>query len=83
MARDMNLEFLKRRRLIYEIQQKENSMHHLEALNIVLATEKEAVKLYKKLSIEHTAIRELFEFLMNEEEKHVRLIEKKISELYK
>jgi len=28
-------------------------------------------------------MRELFEFLMNEEEKHAAIIEKKIAELYK
>ena len=58
-------------------------MDHLEALNIALGKEKEAVEIYKQFSIKHIAIRDLFEFLMTEEQKHVRLIEKKISELYK
>lgn len=58
-------------------------MDYLEALNMALGKEKEAVEIYKKMSIEHSAMRELFEFLMNEEEKHVSLIQKKITELYK
>ena len=58
-------------------------MDHQEALVFALGKEKEAVEIYRKFSIEHSAMRDLFEFLMNEEGKHVRLIEKKISELYK
>ncbi|MDP3731597.1 MAG: hypothetical protein Q8R31_01015 [Candidatus Omnitrophota bacterium] len=58
-------------------------MDHQEALEMALGKEKEAVEIYKKLSIEHPAMRDLFEFLMNEEEKHVSLIQKKIAELYK
>jgi len=58
-------------------------MDYLEALNMALGKEKEAVEIYKQFSIKHTAMRDLFEFLMTEEQKHVSLIEKKISELYK
>jgi rubrerythrin len=58
-------------------------MDHKEALEMALGKEKTAVEMYRKLSIEHPAMRDLFEFLMNEEEKHVSLIEKKIAELYK
>ena len=58
-------------------------MDHLKALNMALGKEKEAVEIYRQFSIKHTAMRDLFEFLMNEEKKHVVKIEKKISELYK
>lgn len=58
-------------------------MDHMQALEMALGKEKEAVEIYKKLSIEHPAMRDLFEFLMNEEAKHVVLIQKKIVELYK
>lgn len=58
-------------------------MDHREALEIALGKEKEAVEMYRKFSINHPAMRDLFEFLMNEEEKHAGIIQKKISELYK
>jgi rubrerythrin len=58
-------------------------MDYLEALKMALVKEKESVEIYKQFSIKHTAMRELFEFLMTEEQKHVKLIEKKIFELYK
>lgn len=58
-------------------------MDHQEALDLALSKEKEAVEIYRRFSIEHPSMRDLFEFLMNEEEKHVSLIQKKISELYK
>jgi rubrerythrin len=58
-------------------------MDYQEALQMALEKEKAAVELYRKLYIDHPAMKELFEFLMNEEEKHVKLIEKKISESYK
>lgn len=58
-------------------------MDYQEALEMALGREKAAVELYKKFSIENPAMKDLFEFLMNEEEKHVSLIEKKITELNK
>jgi len=58
-------------------------MDHQEALDLALRKEKETVEIYRKFSIEYPSMRDLFEFLMNEEEKHVSLIQKKISELYK
>jgi rubrerythrin len=62
---------------------KEDVMDYLEALNMALKKEEEAVKMYRQFSIKHPAIKNLFEFLMDDEQKHVSLIEKKISELYK
>lgn len=58
-------------------------MDYLEALELALGKEKAAVVMYEQLSIKHTAMRDLFESLMNEELKHASLIEKKIAELYK
>jgi rubrerythrin len=58
-------------------------MDYQEALNMALGKEKSAAEMYRKLSIEHTALKDLFEALMNEEMKHVKLIEKKITELYR
>ncbi len=60
-----------------------NPMDYKEALDIALKKERASVELYRKLSIEHAAIRDLCEFLMNEEEKHVKMINGKISELYR
>lgn len=59
------------------------AMDYMQALEMALGKEKEAVEIYKKLTNEHPAMRDLFEFLMNEEEKHAVLIQKKITELYK
>ena len=58
-------------------------MDYEQALDMALGKEKSAAEFYKRLSVEHSAMRDLFEFLMNEEEKHVKLIEKKIAELRK
>ena len=54
-----------------------------EALELALSKEKEAVESYKKLLVEHPSLKDLFYFLLNEEEKHVAMVEKKIAELYK
>lgn len=54
-----------------------------EALTMALKKEKSAVEMYRKLSFKYPTWRDLFDFLMNEEEKHVALIKKKISEIYK
>lgn len=58
-------------------------MDYQEALEIALSKEKSTVEIYRNFSIEYPAMRDLFEFLMNEEEKHARLIEKKIANLNK
>jgi rubrerythrin len=57
-------------------------MVQIEALKLALSKEKEAVEVYKKLLIQHPVLKDLFYFLINEEEKHVLMIEKKISELF-
>jgi rubrerythrin len=52
-----------------------------EALKLALSKEVSAIKIYGKLAIEHPAISELLTTLMNEEEKHKKLIEQKIAEM--
>jgi rubrerythrin len=55
-------------------------MGPVEALKIAMAKEKASIDLYNKLSIEHSSLKELFTFLINEEQKHKKLIEDKIAE---
>jgi rubrerythrin len=52
-----------------------------EALKIALSKEVASIKLYRKLYDQHPAIRDLLSTLVNEEEKHKKLIEKKIVEI--
>lgn len=56
-------------------------MTPVEALKLALSKEEASIKLYRKLTIEHSAIKDLLLSLLNEEEKHKLLIEKKISEI--
>ncbi len=58
-------------------------MTSVEALEIALSKEKEAIEMYGKFSIEHSAIKDLLIELQNEEYKHKQRIEKKIVELTK
>lgn len=58
-------------------------MDYRQALEMALGKENNAVEQYRQLSVQHPQLRDLFEFLMNEEEKHAVLIQKKIAELYK
>jgi len=58
-------------------------MIEFEALKLALSKEQDAVAVYKKLLAEHPGLKDLFYFLLNEEEKHVAMIEKKIAELFK
>ena len=58
-------------------------MVELEALKLALSKEQDAVVAYKKLLVEHPGLKDLFYFLLNEEEKHVGMIGKKIAELYR
>jgi len=55
----------------------------IEALKLALLKEQNAVVSYKNLLAEHPALKDLFYLLLNEEQKHVVMIEKKIAELYK
>lgn len=56
-------------------------MSPVEALQLALAKEKEAHDLYQRLAEEQPLARTMFLELVIEEEKHAKLIEKKIYEL--
>ena len=58
-------------------------MGPVEALTLALSKEKASIELYRKLNLQHPGLKELLEFLINEEEKHKLLIEKKIVEMAK
>jgi rubrerythrin len=58
-------------------------MGPIEALKLALSKEIEAMDLYNRLSAEAPAAKEIFLFLVGEEQKHKRLIEQKISEMTK
>lgn len=56
-------------------------MGPIEFLKLALKQEEESIKLYKKMSIEHSAIKDLLTELLNEEYLHKKKIEAKIREL--
>jgi rubrerythrin len=56
-------------------------MGPVEALKVALSKENASIQLYTRLSLEHQAIKELLQFLINEEAKHRKLIEDKIKEM--
>ncbi len=58
-------------------------MTPVEALKLALHKEKASIALYAKLANEHPAVKELLFMLLNEEEKHKKLIETKITEITK
>jgi rubrerythrin len=56
-------------------------MTPVEALQLALSKEIEAIETYQKFATEHKVAKDVFEFLVNEEQKHKQLLEKKIQEL--
>jgi rubrerythrin len=56
-------------------------MIEIEALQLALSRERQSIKTYEKLLVEHPRLKELFSFLITEEQKHAAMIEKKIVEL--
>ncbi len=58
-------------------------MTPVDALNLALTKEKASVALYRRLSEKNPAIKDLLFYLLNEEEKHEKLINEKIVELTK
>jgi len=58
-------------------------MGPIEALELALEKEIEARNIYEKLIFQYPETKEIFTFLMNEEEKHKQLIEKRMVELQK
>lgn len=55
----------------------------VEALKLALSKETASIQLYNKLNLEHPGLSELFLSLINEEEKHKKMIEQKIYEITK
>lgn len=53
-------------------------MGPVEALKLALSKEMQSIKLYNNLILKHPTLKDTFLFLLNEEEKHKQLIEKKI-----
>lgn len=53
-------------------------MTPVEALKLALTKENASIEFYNKLNLKHPSLKELFSFLVNEEEKHKLLIERKI-----
>ncbi len=56
-------------------------MGPVEALKIALSKEESSVELYTRLSTQAPAARDILLFLIEEEQKHKHLIDKKIAEL--
>jgi len=56
-------------------------MTPVEALQLAITKEQNAIDFYERLSQKHTAIKELLLFLLNEEQKHKKMIQDKIRDL--
>jgi len=56
-------------------------MGPVEALKLALSKETEAVETYRKFAQDYPAAKEIFIFLMGQEQNHEQLIQKKIEEL--
>jgi rubrerythrin len=56
----------------------EEIMTVVEALKLALEKERNSIKLYRDLSQKHSGIKDLFDFLITEEQKHEKLITEKI-----
>jgi rubrerythrin len=56
-------------------------MTEVEALKVALAKEESSIKLYLDLSVKHPNLKELFYDLMGEEEKHLKMIKEKITQV--
>ncbi len=58
-------------------------MTTVEALKLALGEEVKAINLYTRLSLEHPAVKETMDFLITEEQKHKKILEKTIVEATK
>ena len=56
-------------------------MTPVEALELALGKEKAAIALYQDLIAKHSEIKDLLFLLLNEEQKHKKLLEEKIVKL--
>jgi rubrerythrin len=52
----------------------------LDVLKMALSREKDAVQYYKEYAVtaEHESVREMFKFLVEEEKKHVKMLEEEL-----
>ncbi len=55
----------------------------VDALKVALSKEQASIQLYRRLAEKYSEIKELLFLLLNEEEKHKKLIEEKIVALTK
>ena len=58
-------------------------MGPIEALQMAKSLEEKSISLYQDFILKFPVARDVFEFLLTEEEKHKKLIENKIVELQK
>lgn len=56
-------------------------MVEVEILKLALTKEETSIQEYQEMLISHPALAEILFFLLTEEQKHKKLIEKKIAEL--
>lgn len=56
-------------------------MSPVEALELALAKENESIEAYRAFLVQFPATKDIFQFLLNEEEKHKQMIQKKITEI--
>ena len=56
-------------------------MTNVEVLELALSYEKNAIKIYQKLLAEHPDLKDILYYLSNEEQRHKKLLEKKIYKL--
>lgn len=56
-------------------------MGPIEALELAISKEIEAIKMYQKYAVDYPAIKDTFGFLADQEQKHKQLLEQKKVEL--
>ena len=54
-------------------------MGPVEALQMALSKEEEALALYRRMALEHAAVTDIFNVLVVEEEKHRKMIQERIA----
>jgi len=56
-------------------------MGPVEALKIALKKEEASIKLYQRMYLQYPEVKELVSFLINQEEKHKKMVKKAISKI--
>lgn len=56
-------------------------MGPVEALEVALRKEESSIEFYKNMQMRYTELKELFDFLVNEEYKHQKMIKEKIQQM--